>query len=172
MTSPLDLDTIEQRAREAAALAEAATAGPWYEHWGHDGLWGIAFTGEGNDGAEHYVSTKSTIDPEETAAEQDAAFIAASRTAVPALAADVAALVAEVRRLAMTLEAAQAALRDAIASNTANGEALDTARALLLERWDASNLDAVLDKFGHIKPFATDWTRRAYNFLWPEGKAK
>lgn len=136
MTSPLDLDTIEQRAREAAALAEAAT--------------------------KTFGAYQSTT----------ARKLTQISTAVPALATDVAALVAEVRRLAMTLEAAQAALRDAIASNTANGEALDTARALLLERWDASNLDAVLDKFGHIKPFATDWTRRAYNFLWPAGKAK
>lgn len=108
--------------------------------------------------------------------------------------ADVLALIAEVRRLraeldeyiqamdvvldreretadlAVKYEAERDALRDAIASNTANGEALDTARALLLEHWDASNLDAALDKFGQLKPFATDWTRKAYAFLWPEGK--
>ena len=95
----LDLNEINARAREAAAVVGNATAGPWYAHSGEYGEWDIAFTGCGNDGQDQCVSTSSTIDTEETDADADAAFIAASRTAVPALAADVLALLGRVEEL-------------------------------------------------------------------------
>ena len=47
---------------------------------------------------------------------------------------------------------------------------LAEARALLVEDWDHSRFDAALYPDGSLRPFATQWTRDLYAFLWPEGK--
>lgn len=54
--------------------------------------------------------------------------------------------------------------RDALAAQLA------AARALLLEDWEHSRFDAALYPDGSLRPFATQWTRDLYAFLWPEGK--
>jgi len=87
----IDLNEIEQRAREAAALAEAATAGPWGVDTDHGGVHSISLC----------VDIAKSFDYEDG---QDATFIAASRTAVPALAADVLALVVRVKALEAQLK--------------------------------------------------------------------
>lgn len=79
-------------------------------------------------------------------------------------------LQAERDRLAMTLEAAQAALRDAIASNTANGEALDTARALLMDCWHQLDGDVYVLPGGEVHPGAVTTLHFLHAYLWPEGK--
>ena len=75
----LNLDEIAARAQAAAQLAEAATAGPWEAKWD----W-VACKLQDRD--------IPVLSGERSTA--DVRFAAASRTDVPALAADVAALVA------------------------------------------------------------------------------
>lgn len=102
-------------------------------------------------------------------------FDVASRILLPALAADVLALLAD--RLAMQLEAAQAALRDAIASSTANGEERDaavadlaTARGLLMDCWHQLDGDVYVLPGGEVHPGAATTIHALHAFLWPEGK--
>lgn len=79
--------------------------------------------------------------------------------------------------LAMQLEAAQAALRDAIASNMANGEEraaalaqLATARALLMDCWHQLDGDVYVLPGGEVHPGAVTTIHDLHAFLWPEGK--
>lgn len=94
------LAEIKERAEQAVALDNEASPGPWLlEHGKYSGanwLLGTVMCGTGFDDQEHYVhiTTDSVKSDELSDAAEDAAFIAASRTAVPALAADVLALLA------------------------------------------------------------------------------
>jgi len=92
-TSPL----TEQELDEIAARATAATPGPWRNHDTHLGQYGYAATvlsGEGNDTDLHaWLPTMSQTPWDETRnVWADAAFVAAARTDVPALLAEVARL--------------------------------------------------------------------------------
>lgn len=80
-------------------------------------------------------------------------------------------------RFAMQLEAAQAALRDAIASNTTNGEEraaalaqLETARGLLMDCWHQLDGDVYVLPGGEVHPGAVTTIHDLHAFLWPEGK--
>lgn len=109
------LAEIKERAEQAVALDNEASPGPWLlEHGKYSGanwLLGTVMCGTGFDDQEHYVhiTTDSVKSDELSDAAEDAAFIAASRTAVPALAADVLALLAEVTRLNGEIENLQRA---------------------------------------------------------------
>lgn len=112
MTAPLDLDAMAARSQAAAALADAATAGPWVrnKHRGDIDIVRQADWTPCDDPSHddcyicqtfhpglHSVAIVQASHPDRAVV--TAAFIAASRTAVPELAADVLALIAEVRRL-------------------------------------------------------------------------
>lgn len=126
-TNPkLNYAAMAQRAQTAAKLAEAARPGPWITRkypgevdWVRQETWtpcGI----EGHDDCAITQVSRSLGTPEVALClvdhswehlRSDAIFIAASRTAVPALAADVLALLAEVAHL----QALVAAYQDATA---------------------------------------------------------
>ena len=98
----MDIDAMVERAREAKALADDASDGPWA--WDRDD--GAI---EGNTGgavatiAQH-TSTRVLLGKGEDYSHADAALITSCRTDVPALADDVLVLAAEVRRLRGRLE--------------------------------------------------------------------
>ena len=114
----IDLVGIRERAEQAVALDNEASPGPWLlEHGKYSGanwLLGTVMCGTGFDDQEHYVhiTTDSVKSDELSDAADDAEFIAASRTAVPALAVDV-------LSLAALYTASQAALTEALAELTA-----------------------------------------------------
>lgn len=81
-------------------------------------------------------------------------------------AADALALLAEVARLQMTLEAAQAALRDAIASNTAWADDAINYRELLESCW--AHLDPYLLEDGTPHPGERSIIHELFERLWPE----
>ncbi len=96
-----DLDALQ-------ALADAATPGPWTDHWANDersDLGEAAIVSGPGTGLEGIVVGTLYYDGLHTACRaEDAAFIAAARTAVPELIAEVRALRAEVERLRDALE--------------------------------------------------------------------
>ena len=85
ISTPLDLEAIKARAEQAAALAEKATPGPWEQY-------GILVVHYGPGGREICSMVGPATYPEFDVWLIDAAFIAAARTTVPQLAADVRAL--------------------------------------------------------------------------------
>ncbi len=107
----LDLPAILSRAREAKALAEKATPGPWQIcTLKHRGVHGPAWVSSEDmssiaDCSEAKASTDvgfcGIVEPEQN--EANAAFIAAARSSVPRMAADIKALCAEVARLRKAL---------------------------------------------------------------------
>jgi hypothetical protein len=128
------MSTAEQR-QEWARLAEAATTAPWTveagEYSGKDWLIGIVAVhlGGSMDGQSYAVTTDhvhaSELDGD---ARTDAAFIAASRAAVPALLADVDRLTGD---------------------NAALSEALDTALRHLKE--SEADRDKAIEQSGHYE---------------------
>lgn len=92
----MNTDEMRKRAEEGALLAVVATAGPW-EVWLMSVMADVDGTSDVST-AKH-VATTSCVDENGRARTFDADFIAAARALVPALAADVLALLAENERL-------------------------------------------------------------------------
>lgn len=100
-----ELAAMRVRAEQAAALDLEASPGPWLleqgKYSGANWLLGTVMCGTGFDGQEHnvHITTDRVKSDELGDAADDAAFIAAARTALPALAADVRALLARMAEL-------------------------------------------------------------------------
>lgn len=106
----LPLDEIKARAEAAAALAGAATPGPWVVETDGDYNEFTDTSSEWPDYIHKVCDFNSDRFSENSGA--NSTFIAASRTAVPALAADVTALLADNERLVAEIAALRADLID------------------------------------------------------------
>lgn len=146
MSDTLNLAEIEARAKAAAALAEQATAGPWAYDGDREYLYSKA-PHLNSDDAEPWAAriTSWPADWPFLMLDTDIEFSAASRTAVPALAADVLALLAQ----------------------------LVEARALLAELLDETGLkESYTARDGTLHPGATSTVKDVWRFLWGEGKTE
>lgn len=97
MNRMIDLDEILKRAQEAEARAEKASPEPWIADCAENGHYDVVIPGDKDP--ERWLATLRG-----SARRADATFIAAARTDVPALTADVRALVEKLQLLGGTCD--------------------------------------------------------------------